>query len=158
MIAKICSDWNKPNGQAYVPPNREFILDFIGKLPVRKIPNIGAMTETALEQLGIKTGQDLHEKAVDLMISYREIAHTFLIKCGYGIGQTRHGEAGSDETYNQKGISISQTFKPVKLKHEFQSWISNLARELANRMKKDELAGLIVSLSLKLTTFHSHGK
>ena len=48
MLAKICSDWNKPNGQAYVAPDRDFILDFIGKLPVRKIPNIGGMTETAL--------------------------------------------------------------------------------------------------------------
>ena len=49
MLAKICSDWNKPNGQAYVPPNLEFILDFVGKLPVRKIPNIGGMTETTIE-------------------------------------------------------------------------------------------------------------
>ena len=56
MIAKICSDWNKPNGQAYVPPDRDFILNFIGKLAVRKIPNIGGMTETALTELGIKTG------------------------------------------------------------------------------------------------------
>ena len=56
MLAKICSDWNKPDGQAYVPPDREFILDFIGKLPIRKIPYIGAMTETALNELGIKTG------------------------------------------------------------------------------------------------------
>lgn len=119
MLAKICSDWNKPNGQAYVPPNRDFILDFVGKLPIRKIPNIGGMTETALNELGIKTGKDLRDKAIELMISYREIAHTFLIKCGMGLGQVRHGEAGSDETYEQKGISISETFKPLSLKHEF---------------------------------------
>ena len=100
MLAKICSDWNKPNGQAYVAPDRDFILDFVGKLPVRKIPYIGGMTETTLAELGIKTGKDLRDHAVDLMISYREIAHTFLIKCGLGLGQTRHGEAGSDETYN----------------------------------------------------------
>ena len=74
-------------------------MDFIGSLPIRKIPNIGGMTETALNELGIKTGFDLREKAVDLMISYREIAHTFLIRCGLGLGQVKHGEAGSDETY-----------------------------------------------------------
>ena len=106
MLAKISSDWNKPNGQAYVPPDRDFILEFIGKLPIRKMPGIGGMTETALNQLGIKTGLDLREKALDLMISYREVAHTFLIKCGLGLGQKKHFEAGSDETYQQKGISI----------------------------------------------------
>ena len=83
-----------------MPPDRDFILDFVGKLPVRKIPYIGAMTETALTELGIKTGLDLREKAVELMISYREIAHTFLIKNGLGLGQTQHGEAGTDETHN----------------------------------------------------------
>jgi len=82
-----------------VPPDRDFILDFVGKLPIRKIPNIGGMTETALAELGIKIGRDLREKAFDLMISYREIAHTFLIRCGLGLGQVIHGEAGSDETY-----------------------------------------------------------
>jgi len=158
MLAKICSDWNKPNGQAYIPPNRDFILDFIGKLPIRKIPNIGGMTETALAELGIKTGLDLREKAVDLMISYREIAHTFFIRCGLGLGQTRHGEADSDENYEQKGISISETFRPLTLKHEFQRKISELAKELAKRMAKEQLAGQIVCLTLKLTTFHSKGR
>ena len=99
-------------------------MDFIGKLPIRKIPNIGGMTETTLNELGITTGLDLREKAPELMISYREIAHTFLIKCGLGIGQVRHGEAGSDETYQQKGISISETFRPLQTKQEFQRKIS----------------------------------
>ena len=141
-----------------MPPNRDFILDFVGKLPIRKIPNIGGMTETAVNQLGIFTGLDLREKAVDLMISYKEIAHTFLIKNGLGIGQTRHGELGSDENFEQKGISISSTFRPIKLKHEFQAKICSLLSELVKRMEKEELAGLVVALSLKLTTFHSNGK
>ena len=76
-------------------------------------------TESALAELGIKTGLDLREKATELLISYKEIAYTFLIKCGLGLGQTRRGEAGSDENYNQRGVSISQTFRPVTMKHEF---------------------------------------
>lgn len=158
MIAKICSDWNKPNGQAYVPPDKDFIMEFIGKMPIRKIPNIGGMTETTLAELGIKTGKDLRDKAAELMISYREIAHTFLVRCGLGLGQVRHGEAGSDETYQQKGISISETFRPLHSKQEFRKKISQLAKSLVARMAKEELAGHIVHLTLKLTTFHSHGK
>jgi DNA polymerase kappa len=59
MLAKICSDWNKPNGQAYMAFHRQEIIDFIGGLEIRKIPYIGAMTETTLKEIGIRTGQDL---------------------------------------------------------------------------------------------------
>lgn len=86
MLAKICSDWNKPNGQAYLPPDRNVILQFMDQLPVRKIPSIGGMTETQLGELGIKTGRELRKKTVELLISFREIAHTFLIRCGLGLG------------------------------------------------------------------------
>ena len=49
MLAKICSDWNKPDGQSYMPPDRSYIMDFIGKLEIRKIPYIGGMQETTLQ-------------------------------------------------------------------------------------------------------------
>lgn len=35
-LAKVCSDMNKPNGQYRLPPEREKILDFVHKLPIRK--------------------------------------------------------------------------------------------------------------------------
>ena len=87
MIAKICSDMNKPNGQFYIQPHREKILDFIGSLGVRKIPNIGGMSETTLNAMGFKTGGDLLSRAHDLKIAFTPHMHTFLIKCGLGIGQ-----------------------------------------------------------------------
>ena len=34
MLAKVCSDMNKPDGQFYLPPNREAILDFVKDLPI----------------------------------------------------------------------------------------------------------------------------
>ena len=37
MLAKIASDMNKPNGQHTIPSSREDILDFIRKLPIRKV-------------------------------------------------------------------------------------------------------------------------
>ena len=37
MLAKIASDMNKPNGQYMIPPSREKILEFIRKLPIRKV-------------------------------------------------------------------------------------------------------------------------
>lgn len=37
MLAKVCSDKNKPNGQYKLPSNRQAVIDFIQDLPVRKV-------------------------------------------------------------------------------------------------------------------------
>ena len=67
-------------------PILEEVLEFIGKMPIRKIPYIGGMKETTLKAMGFQTGQDLRDRAADLMIAFLEHEHTFLIKCGMGIG------------------------------------------------------------------------
>jgi nucleotidyltransferase/DNA polymerase involved in DNA repair len=41
MVAKVCSDINKPNGQFEVSSTREAVLDFVRHLPTRKVPGIG---------------------------------------------------------------------------------------------------------------------
>lgn len=37
MLAKVCSDKNKPNGQYRIPPERQVVMDFMKDLPVRKV-------------------------------------------------------------------------------------------------------------------------
>lgn len=37
MLAKVCSDKNKPNGQYRLPSTREAVMDFTQNLPVRKV-------------------------------------------------------------------------------------------------------------------------
>jgi DNA polymerase kappa len=37
MLAKVCSDKNKPNGQYKIEPNRETVMEFIKNLPTRKV-------------------------------------------------------------------------------------------------------------------------
>ncbi len=37
MLAKVASDMNKPNGQYFVEPTREGVLEFVRKLPIRKV-------------------------------------------------------------------------------------------------------------------------
>ena len=37
MLAKVCSDKNKPNGQYRLPSTKEAVMDFVQNLPVRKV-------------------------------------------------------------------------------------------------------------------------
>ena len=57
MVAKIASDFHKPDGLTLVTP--EEAEDFLAPLAVRKIPGIGPKTEQSLARLGIKTVEDL---------------------------------------------------------------------------------------------------
>ena len=57
MVAKIASDFKKPDGLTVVTP--EEAEAFLAPLAVRKIPGIGPKTEQSLAHLGIKTVKDL---------------------------------------------------------------------------------------------------
>lgn len=45
MIAKLASERNKPDGLFVVEWTEKGVLDFVGDLPIRKIPGIGSVTE-----------------------------------------------------------------------------------------------------------------
>lgn len=53
FLAKVASDWNKPNGTFVITPNE--VLDFLFELPVKKIPGVGKVTADKLKKRGIET-------------------------------------------------------------------------------------------------------
>lgn len=61
MVAKIASDFHKPDGLTVVTP--EEAEDFLAPMAVRKIPGIGPKTEKVLARRGIKTVMDLRRFA-----------------------------------------------------------------------------------------------
>jgi DNA polymerase-4 len=59
MLAKIASDWRKPNGQFAVTPDQ--VESFMRELPVRKIWGVGPKSAEKFEQQGIRTCGDLQK-------------------------------------------------------------------------------------------------
>lgn len=59
FLAKIASDWKKPDGQFTITP--EQVSDFVLQLPVKKIFGVGSVTATKLHANGIKTCADLQK-------------------------------------------------------------------------------------------------
>ena len=59
MLAKIASDWRKPNGQFAITPDQ--IEAFMRGLPVRKIWGIGPKSAEKFERQGVKTCGDLQK-------------------------------------------------------------------------------------------------
>lgn len=57
MLAKVGSDWQKPNGQFAI--SEDEIMAFVKALPVKKIPGVGRKMEEKLGGMAVKTCGDL---------------------------------------------------------------------------------------------------
>ena len=57
FLAKVASDWRKPNGIFVIRP--QDVATFVQALPVKRIPGVGRVTEAHMDRLGIKTCADL---------------------------------------------------------------------------------------------------
>jgi len=63
FLAKIASDWNKPNGQFVITPSK--VMEFINSLDVKKIFGVGKVTLKKLRAMGIDTCSDLQKFTVE---------------------------------------------------------------------------------------------
>lgn len=66
-LAKIASDWNKPNGQKVIRP--EDVAAFIVDLPVRKLFGVGPKMEEKLGEFNIKTCADLQQYSAEYLLN-----------------------------------------------------------------------------------------
>lgn len=63
MLAKIASDWNKPDGLTVIAPSQ--VQAFMAQLSVAKIPGVGPKTFAKLNEGGISTCQDVLDRGED---------------------------------------------------------------------------------------------
>src|SRR6202171_1795474 len=58
FLAKIASDWRKPNGLFVIQPHE--VQAFLLTLPVGRIPGVGKVTEARMAKAGIRTVGDIY--------------------------------------------------------------------------------------------------
>ncbi|WP_437884628.1 DNA polymerase IV [Pseudomonas sp. LRF_L74] len=59
FLAKIASDWRKPNGLFVITPDQ--VVDFVSELPVSKLHGVGKVTADKLARLDIRQCSDLRQ-------------------------------------------------------------------------------------------------
>ncbi|XP_030215461.1 DNA polymerase kappa isoform X1 [Gadus morhua] len=148
MIAKVCSDKNKPNGQYRVPSNREAVMDFIQTLPVRKVSGIGKVSEKMLSSLGITTCAHLGQQMALLSLMFSETAWHHFMRISLGLGSTHMERDGE-----RKSMSTERTFREMSVAEEQLSLCRELCEDLAADMKKEGLRGKTITLKLKNVKF-----
>ncbi len=82
MLAKIASDYRKPDGLFTIAP--EQIDEFVAGLPVERFFGIGAVTVEKMHWQGILTGADLRQwDETDLIRHFGKAGYAY---CGYARG------------------------------------------------------------------------
>jgi DNA polymerase kappa len=80
LLAKICSDINKPGGRTYLALNVNEVAKFIEELPVKRLPGVGKVQEMIMNGLGIVKCKDMIDKATEISINFNYKTFEFLIK------------------------------------------------------------------------------
>ena len=147
FVAKVASDYNKPNGQKTIGP--EEVIPFLEQLPIRKFYGVGKVTTEKMYQLGIFTGLDLKNKSLEFLDKHFGKSGTFYYHVVRGIhnGQVRSNHiaksVAAEHTFNEN--LTSEIFMLEKLER--------IAAELERRLKKHNISGKTVTLKIKYSDF-----
>eukprot|EP01028_Stygiella_incarcerata_P010894 TRINITY_DN590_c0_g2_i5.p1 TRINITY_DN590_c0_g2~~TRINITY_DN590_c0_g2_i5.p1 ORF type:complete len:451 (-),score=107.75 TRINITY_DN590_c0_g2_i5:1794-3146(-) len=120
MLAKICSDMNKPNGTFVLARDETSIREFMWNLPLRKVPGIGKVSEKLLNGLGIVSGLDLWNMRHDVFHLFSERSFRYFMRICLGCGRFQHPRY---ENKHRKAITISVRERYLVLAMTSLGWI-----------------------------------
>ncbi|MCM5661844.1 DNA polymerase IV [Galbibacter mesophilus] len=147
FIAKVASDYNKPNGQKTVEPDE--VIPFLEDLEIRKFYGVGKVTTQKMYQLGIFTGKDLKSKSLEYLIEHFGKSGSFYYNVVRGI----HLSAVKPNRI-PKSVGAERTFSENLSSEIFMlERLENIADELERRLKKNKIAGKTITLKIKYSDF-----
>jgi DNA polymerase-4 len=147
FVAKVASDYNKPNGQKTVNPDE--VVPFLEELPIRKFYGVGKVTTEKMYQLGIFTGTDLKSKSLEFLEKHFGKSGTFYYHVVRGV---HNSEVKADRI--TKSVAAEHTFD-VNLSSEIfmLEQLERIAISLERRLKKHKVSGKTVTLKIKYSDF-----
>lgn len=146
-IAKLASDMDKPRGLTVVMPGSE--RSFLDPLPVRKLSGIGASTERALSEMGIRTLGEL-ARARDEQVIGR------LGKVGRMVLERSRCEEDDAVVVEDdvKSVSNETSFaRDLTARADIEAAIDTMAAKVARRLRRKSLAGNTLALKVRYSDF-----
>lgn len=152
FLAKIASDWDKPDGLFVIRP--EDVAAFVHALPVEKLFGVGQVTARKLHELGIATCGDMQQ------VSQALLADTFG-RQGVRLYQMAHGEDDRPVVVTRiaKSVSVERTFSrdlPDKLACQsvMATLVADLNRRLSRKARQKPVHKLFVKI--RYSDFSTH--
>lgn len=147
FLAKIASDYRKPDGMTVIHPDRA--MDFIAKLSIEQFWGVGPRTAQRMHYMGIFTGSDLRK------CSLAHLQETF-----GKMGQVYYDFARGidlrpvEVDYVRKSVGCEQTFETdISTGSAVIIELYHAVIELERRLKKQDFDGRTLTLKVKYADF-----
>ena len=147
FLAKVASDYRKPDGLCTVHPDRA--LDFIAGLKIEQFWGVGKKTAARMHALGIHTGADLRQKPLSLLTAHFGKMGGVFYNFARGIDerpvvtQCVRKSAGCELTYAHDLTTQTQVI--IELNH--------IVGELLRRLEHSGFEGTTLTLKVKYHDF-----
>jgi DNA polymerase-4 len=147
LVAKIASDFDKPDGLTVVRPAQ--VEDFLAPLPVRRLHGVGPATEKALADLGVMTVADLRRLDVESLTRrfgrWGEALHAF----ARGVD----GRAVTTDA-ERKSLGTETTYaRDLREAAAIEAELVRLAEEVAGDLQKRQLWARTVTIKVRYADF-----
>ena len=146
FLAKIASDWRKPDGLFVIKPGDA--VDFLTPLPVERLPGVGKVTARRLSEMNVRTVGDI--RALDPSALQQRFG-----RYGMRLHELARGIDNSSVEPNRptQSISAEDTFETDVLLHETEPMIRSLAEKVWISSRKETRIPRTVVLKLKTAEF-----
>jgi len=152
FLAKISSDWNKPNGIKVVLPGEE--IKFIDILPVKKLHGVGKVMTRKLESMDIFTCKELRQVELSTLVKKFGKYGKYLFDLSRAIDNRK-----VSPNSQRKSVSVETTFNEDILEwNDCESELLKLVSSLSRRLESAGGAEKIrkVYVKVKQANFSLH--
>ena len=146
FLAKIASDWHKPNGICVIKPSQ--VQNFIQHLALKKIPGVGKVTQEKLKALQLETLGDLQQMDEAILIQHFGKYGQQLYLYAQGID-----ERPVQTERERRQISKETTFDDDLILTECHNYWPKMIDQVWASLEKKQLSARGVSAKLKLKNF-----
>jgi len=147
FLAKLASDYRKPNGQTVIPPDKG--PAFVEGLPVGKFHGVGPKTAEKMNRLGIHTGADLKAQSLEFLQQYFGSSGAYYHAIARG-----HDERRVVPDRPRKSVGSETTFmEDLGRPAEIEQGIASVLEDVWSYCERTGIAGRTVTVKIKYADF-----
>ncbi len=148
FLAKIASDYRKPNGLCTIHPDQA--LDFIARLPIESFWGVGPVTARKMHTLGIHNGSQLRECSAEMLA--RQFGKMGAIYHAFARGID---ERPVEAVRIRKSVGCEHTLeRDIARKSSVIIELYHVATELVGRIARSGFKGNTLTLKIKFHDFN----
>ncbi|WP_160674974.1 DNA polymerase IV [Clostridium sp. C8-1-8] len=152
FLAKLASDWNKPNGLKII--NKDMVPKILFPLPINKIYGLGSKSVKKLNNIGIFTVEELYRLPEDIFVEYfGKFGHEIYDRIR-GIDNRKVITSRERKSIGKETTLRTDTNDFIELK----DYIKEFSSEISSILKNKNFSARTITLKIKTASFMNHTK